>query len=269
MTPTTAEGLLYEVGRLPAARALVLPGLEGWMHLTYGPKKRGLPMKGKGVILSVVLSAAAAMPAVAAYEKIQHNMVDATPDSSFDPVTGKFEVLQTTAAGLTLSDPTAGTPAGVASNVKTQFYTFFDQVISANEVQFTNGFYSITFDFDPAGPDPLASYELSGPMAVARFTIGSLGSFPTLDGIANWTATTVILPGSDIWPDGGGYSGLDSLTIAFDGTDFSSYDWEGEIPIDGNVQTTYSVFPEGAGIPEPTSLALIAIGALALVRRRN
>ena len=88
-------------------------------------------------------------------------------------------------------------------------------------------------------------------------------TFNATTGVFNVSAN---LPGSNVWPDGGGFSSVDSLTFAF-GQDLSNFDWREDLT--GRVETLYSLFPDDRAVPEPATLALLAFGALALARKRR
>ena len=94
------------------------------------------------------------------------------------------------------------------------------------------------------------------------FEISQLGTLSRIDGLGDWFATTVNLPGSNVWPGfPNGFSGIDSLSIAFD-DDLTNFNWDRAIV--GRVESQYSIFP----IPEPATLVLLAFGGLVLSRKR-
>jgi hypothetical protein len=86
----------------------------------------------------------------------------------------------------------------------------------------------------------------------------------TIDGEGLWNATTKTLPLSGVWPDGGGSSSIDTLTIYL-GTDLTGWDWSSPIP-DG--ETTYNIVPSDSAVPEPGTILLLAAGLIGLRRRR-
>ena len=198
-------------------------------------------------------------PASAQYASIQHNLFNGVGDTTFDPGTGEFRIHATTSNLLTLNDPTP--LSGVIANTVIDLSTTFNQVLGTGQAQFTGGFLSLTFDFDGS------PYEISGPITGVLFEISQVGPNSKIDGLGRWTATTKNLPGSGIWPDGGGFSSLDSLTLAF-GQDLSNFDWENQA-LNGRVESLYSLFPNDSAIPEPATLSMLALGAIAMLRRRR
>lgn len=223
-------------------------------------------MKGKSiVILGVLAGLVLVAPASAQYTSIQHNLLDGFGDSSFDPNTGAF-IIDADAAlapgvnNLTLNDPAALT--GTITNTRIHIETTFNQIIGT-QAQFVGGTLSLTFDFDGI------PREISGPITGMLFDPPQQLS-PTvwkIDGIGRWTATTVNLPGSGNWPDGGGFSSLDSLTLAFN-QNLAGFDWENDA-LDGRVESQYSLYPNDSATPEPASLLLLALGGAAVLRRRS
>jgi hypothetical protein len=224
-------------------------------------------MKGKGIALTAVLASMLVVgSASAAYDSIQHNLfTNFNGNTSFNPGTGEFLVTETTSNLLTLNDPLPLT--GVVTNAQTTISTFFQGIVPGPAALFTGGSISLTFDYDPdgAGPDPVGSYGISGPITGMFFEV-TAGPNSSIDGLGRWTATTVNLPGSGIWPDGGGFSSIDSLSVAF-AQDLTGFDWASELQ--GDIRTLYSLFPDDRAIPEPATAALVAFGALALIRRRK
>jgi hypothetical protein len=131
---------------------------------------------------------------------------------------------------------------------------------------FSGGSYALTFTFTPTGGSA-GNYSISGPMDVMK--VGVTSSSPTLStltGEGRWTATSVNLPGPDMWVTGpDGWSGLHALTMAI-ATNLTNWHWDSGFNT-GNTQ--YNISPTANAIPEPSALALLLLGAVGLLRRRG
>ena len=218
-------------------------------------------MKGKVATVALAVLAVCCAPTFADYQSIQHNLINGVGDTTFNATTGVFNVSANTRDLLTLNDPTA--LGGAIQNTVINLSTTFNQILPGPVAQFVGGSLSLTFDYDDGGG--FQSYEISGPITGMLFEINA-ATPSKIDGLGRWTATTVNLPGSNVWPDGGGFSSVDSLTFAF-GQDLSNFDWREDLT--GRVETLYSLFPDDRAVPEPATLALLAFGALALARKRR
>lgn len=200
-----------------------------------------------------------ATPAFAQYGSIVHNLLNGSFDTSFNA--GVLTVNSTDSDNLTLLDPGPGGLPGTVANAQFTMTSTFNGFVGS-QAQFVGGSLALTFDFDGS------PYEISGPITGLLFDLPQMvaPNVWTIDGVGRWTATTKNLPGSGIWPDGGGFSSIDSLTFTF-GQDLSAFDWANDIVSTG--ETNYQLFPNDSAVPEPTTIALLAIGAAGLIRRRR
>ncbi len=201
-----------------------------------------------------------AAPALAQYQSIVHNLLNGTFDTEFNA--GTLTISSTNSNNVTLLDPGPGGLPGSITNAEFNLTSTFNGVV-AGQAQFVGGSLSLTFDHDGS------PYEISGPVTGLLFDLPVQSPNPavwTIDGVGRWTATTKSLPGSGIWPDSGGFSSLDSLTFAFN-QDLSAFDWANDTI--NAAETNYQLFPNDSAVPEPTTIALLAIGAAGLIRRRR
>ncbi|NLX14289.1 MAG: hypothetical protein GXY44_11635 [Phycisphaerales bacterium] len=207
------------------------------------------------LITTVVSLLAITLPVWAEYVSIQGNLVDGVVDTTFFPDTGRLLIEQSSNL-VTLNDPLA--LPGVINNGHVRIETFLHNVSGLTAV-FWGGSFSLTFDYND---EP---FELSGPISAIQLNINVFTeNFSTIDGEGLWSAAAKQLPGSGVWPDGGGFSSIDSLTLVFN-QDLSQYDWAE--PIYG--ETVWSIIPNDSAIPEPATLALLVLGSLELLRRRT
>lgn len=227
-------------------------------------KRTALSLAALGGLLLATSSAQAV------YTAIGHNLINGTADTFYNSTTGVFNVHSTNSNLLTLTEDTGIILGGVVSNAVVDLTTTFNSILtSPTRALFTGGTMSLTFNFDPdgVGPAPVGSYGISGPIDAMAITVTSTG--PTtgrLDGDARWTATTVNLPGSGVWP-AMTFSAIDSLTLEF-GQNLAG--WLFNTNLTGRAETQYSLYPTDPGnIPEPATMGLLAIGAAALLRRRS
>lgn len=223
-------------------------------------------MKGLRIVFAVVALGLmlGAGVAQAQYISIQHNLLNGSPDTSYDPNTGVFRVYADANAGgtnlVTLNDnpPLVG---GTITNTVIDLQTTFNQIVG-NQAQFAGGSLTLTFNYNGV------PRQISGPITGMLFDPPSqIGPNWKIDGQGRWKATTVNLPGSGMWPDGGGFSSIDSITLVFN-QNLAGFNWETQA-LQGNVQTQYSLFPNDSAVPEPASLVLLALGGLVVLRRRG
>lgn len=219
-------------------------------------------MTGKRTLALLIacLAVVAAQPAFGAYASIQHNLINGVDDTNYNPGTGELTIdaFGAGGGGLSLNDPT--NLAGARSNIVMHLSTFFHTIQGDGDIVFNGGSYSLTFDLGGN------SYEISGPIYAIELSANISGPNLVLNGSGLFTADTVNLPGSGVWP-AVGYSTLDTLTLAFN---TGGQMWDPSGPIPGvRQETIYSLFPNDSGIPEPASLGLLALGGLLVARRRR
>ena len=188
---------------------------------------------------------------------------DKTNDTSFDANTLSLS-WSSASLNLTLNDP--GPLLGTVSNVTVELETFLSST-NGQEAIFTGGDFSLRFDFDGTAGQ---TYGIEGPIVAMKFSVDSGPAFSTIDGEGQFDATTINLPGSNSWP-ATGRSSIDSLTLGLQ-IDLSDFLWDstiGENGPSGSLQTQYSLVPDEVAFPEPTSLLLLGLGSLALLKRRR
>lgn len=220
-------------------------------------------MRHVSSLLAIAAAFMALAPAEATYTSISHNLLNGVSDTSYNAVNGEFRIFSTVNNGVSLFDPGPVTLPGSISNASIDIVTYFDSVlVGPSRALFTTGSLDLTFDYDADGPggNLPTSHQLSGPIGAIEFTISPVGPLWKMDGAGTWSALIQNLPGSNNWPSVA--SLIDSLTIVFN-QDLSNWDWDND-SLTGRAETQYSLLP----VPEPAAVTLLALGALALIKRR-
>ncbi len=204
------------------------------------------------------------------YTSVQHNLIGAPNDTSFDG--SVLRIYQNPGNNLTLwtdAGQITGTVADAVVDMQTNFQ-YYNPTPEANypngAAWFGGGTYTLTFTFTPTG-GTAGNYSISGPMDVMKVGVTSTSpALSTLTGEGRWTATSINLPGPDMWVTGpDGWSGIHALTMAIS-TNLANYQWQSAFDT-GNTQ--YNISPSANAIPEPSALALLLLGVAALLRRRG
>jgi hypothetical protein len=220
---------------------------------------RGIPnmKKGKSILVAFAAVLCCAGSALADISSIQHNLQGFGSDASFNSGTGVLTISSNVNNLLTVNEDGVNI-GGVVSNAAITMQTNLSG-LTGNTATFTGGSLTLQFNYNGI---PRA---IGGPIAGMEFSFQHLGgNVGQLDGDGLFTAAFVNLPGSGIWPDGGGLSSIDSLTLTFDTP--SGWDWT-----DGFSQgeTVYSLLPNDSAVPEPATLALLVGGGVLMLKRRK
>jgi hypothetical protein len=193
--------------------------------------------------LSIIVPALlAAAPAYADYASIQHAF-GSNGAMRFDHATGVLHVHVENNSPLILSDPAP--LSGVASNIVLDLTTTLDHVDAEGIAHFWGGSLNLSFEFDPTGPAPPQTHQIGGPILTLLFEIGQVGQPSRIDGYGTWFATTIDLPGSNTWPNGGLASALDGFSIDF-GEDLGDFQWDRSIQ--GPAELLYSLYPDASSL---------------------
>lgn len=224
-------------------------------------------MKRLGKVALAVALMAVATPALADMISVQTNLANGIQDSNYNAGTltiaeGPLSGVTTTNATIGGTYPTGGDP--VYTNTAFSLTTYFDQVISVSGTpwaRFLGGSVSLTFDLGAN------SYELSGPINVLLARVTAANQFvSTIQAEGLFQSLIANMP--EPWAVSGlsGLSSIDSLIFDI-GEDLSSFNWNtGEWL--GMAEATVQMVPNDGAIPEPATMALLALGGLAVLRRR-
>jgi hypothetical protein len=212
------------------------------------------------------------------YTEIQNDAFDGVSDASYTGGVFSWSTSDTSGSNiLTLYEdnlPVPGTTSNVTLTISGLVFQNFGVLPGPPRAYLTGGNMSLTFDYSNGGP--ITSHELSGPVSEASIEITASGpGLSTLSGIVNFNSNLGVenLPSSNNWPAIGESTAV-ALTFAI-GADLGAYDtaagWQNDMPDPQDVtyDTVFSIVPEEHVIPEPVSLALLALGSLLCVRRRR
>lgn len=232
----------------------------------------------------IILLTAGSMLHAAEYTEIRVDGNDGWSDVSYtggtltyasDDANGAFNT-------MVLKEDT-GTLPGDAANIRvgitTDFQDYNESLTEPARALFTGGLLDLVFDYSPDGGSTITSHQLRGAITQGSLEItAAYEDYSTLTGIFQFDTNdpewgVENLPGSNNWPAPGVSTSV-ALTFAI-GADLSQLKdgttalWQAvNFPEAGvTYDTSFSFFPEERPIPEPTSLLLAALGALALLRR--
>lgn len=219
------------------------------------------------MLCAVAMSAA---PAFGTYVSIQHNLIDGTPDTNF---VGGALTISSASTDLELNDddltgPTAPDVSNVSVFMETFFHSFDPMAGPFGEAKFTGGSFTLKFDYQGSAGQ---TYEISGPVVGMVFGVTQIthlggGDWLTIvEGAGLWNALVKALPGSNDWPDGGGWSSFNALTLRI-GSDLTGWEWDSDVT---GGQTLYTLTPDDSAVPEPATLMLLTLGGAVLLRRRR
>lgn len=224
----------------------------------------------KKAMVSLVALGAIVLPATLAVGQVtsvQANLFTGANDTNFDGST----LTVSEASVLDLVTVNEASALSGYINMSLDLTTNFDSVVLNTSVwgKFIGGSVSLKFD------DGVNFYELGGPIDVLLvkidFATGGGTPIAQLSAEGLFQAVTANLPmnPSGNWPVL--TSSLKGLIFQV-GQDLTSYQWDnagGPDPWTGDAESQWQFIPDDSAVPEPTTLALLVLGGIAALRRRQ
>lgn len=229
---------------------------------------------------AVLVALVTASTFAAQYTEVQNNAFDGVNDATYVGHVLTWSANDVTGFNILTLIEDAGVVPGYTGNVNltlsSTFQDYNSTLITPPRAYFTGGLLKLTFDYS-ADLLTWTSHELSGPVSQGSVEITSTSpTLSTLTGIFNFDTNAGVenLPSSNNWPASGESTAVAlSFAIGLDLTPLTldPEAWDQDIPETPGVvfDTQFSMFPEERPIPEPASLLLLALGGIALIRRRG